>query len=531
MYSSAQQFSLLGPIQTISDILTAGVAVTAFSLLLYALTFNLRDRVARTFAFIMICVVIVFAGEAFASTAPRAMWLDFWLRVQWVGIALLPAAYFQFSDALLETTGRPSRGRRRLAIRLGYLISIGFIATLPFGGLVGSLVPENEPAPYLEATAITDLFVLYYLGMMLLALINFLRAYLRTVTSASQRRMVYLVVGAVAPALGSFPFLLFTTGFSARHPVLFWSVVAGSNFLVNGLLVVMAYGVAFFGVAWPDRVVKSRLFRWILRGPVSASLTLALTTIIRRTSGLESALVPIIMVATILLTQHLITLLAPTAERWLFYGQDKEDLQVVKSLEDRLLTRNDLQQYLEMILAALCDRLQAPGAFLASIQPEGLEQVVRVGRVRFDDSAVSQEITRLVQQNGSLPDLFQWGETYLMPLFDSGEEPEEGEGRANLLGILGVSGINVAEVDEEEAEVIRVLVSRASEALLDYRLQEEVFASLENLNTKVETIQRLRAAGQYNRARVFEADGLPVNGDVTQWVKDALSHYWGGPKL
>jgi len=308
-------------------------------------------------------------------------------------------------------------------------------------------------------------------------------------------------------------------------------VVAGSNFLVNGLLVVMAYGVAFFGVAWPDRVVKSRLFRWILRGPVSASLTLALTTIIRRTSGLESALVPIIMVATILLTQHLITLLAPTAERWLFYGQDKEDLQVVKSLEDRLLTRNDLQQYLEMILAALCDRLQAPGAFLASIQPEGLEQVVRVGRVRFDDSAVSQEITRLVQQNGSLPDLFQWGETYLMPLFDSGEEPEEGEGRANLLGILGVSGINVAEVDEEEAEVIRVLVSRASEALLDYRLQEEVFASLENLNTKVETIQRLRAAGQYNRARVFEADGLPVNGDVTQWVKDALSHYWGGPKL
>jgi len=459
------------------------------------------------------------------------MWLDFWLRVQWVGIALLPAAYFQFSDALLETTGRPSRGRRRLAIRLGYLISIGFIATLPFGGLVGSLVPENEPAPYLEATAITDLFVLYYLGMMLLALINFLRAYLRTVTSASQRRMVYLVVGAVAPALGSFPFLLFTTGFSARHPVLFWSVVAGSNFLVNGLLVVMAYGVAFFGVAWPDRVVKSRLFRWILRGPVSASLTLALTTIIRRTSGLESALVPIIMVATILLTQHLITLLAPTAERWLFYGQDKEDLQVVKSLEDRLLTRNDLQQYLEMILAALCDRLQAPGAFLASIQPEGLEQVVRVGRVRFDDSAVSQEITRLVQQNGSLPDLFQWGETYLMPLFDSGEEPEEGEGRENLLGILGVSGINVAEVDEEEAEVIRVLVSRASEALLDYRLQEEVFASLENLNTKVETIQRLRAAGQYNRARVFEADGLPVNGDVTQWVKDALSHYWGGPKL
>ena len=39
--------SLLAGIKTINQILTAGIAITAFSLLIYALTFNLRDRVAR----------------------------------------------------------------------------------------------------------------------------------------------------------------------------------------------------------------------------------------------------------------------------------------------------------------------------------------------------------------------------------------------------------------------------------------------------------------------------------------------------
>ena len=35
-----------------------------------------------------------------------------WMRVQWVGIAFVPAAYLHFSDALLRTTGALSRWRR-----------------------------------------------------------------------------------------------------------------------------------------------------------------------------------------------------------------------------------------------------------------------------------------------------------------------------------------------------------------------------------------------------------------------------------
>jgi hypothetical protein len=54
---------------------------------------------------------------------------------------------------------------------------------------------------------------------------------------------------------------------------------------------------------------------------------------------------------------------------------------------------------------------------------------------------------------------------------------------------------------------------------------------MENLQPQVAMIQQLRAASSYNKTSVLmdEAD-LPEE-DFIDWVKDALSHYWGGPKL
>src|SRR5512136_1752120 len=100
-------------LQLINQLLTAGIALTAFSLLLYALTFNLRDRVARTFALILICVVIVFVGDAISSVANSDKVLQLWLQTEWFGIAFLPACYFHFSDALMATTGRQYYGSQK----------------------------------------------------------------------------------------------------------------------------------------------------------------------------------------------------------------------------------------------------------------------------------------------------------------------------------------------------------------------------------------------------------------------------------
>ncbi len=318
---------LLVSLKTVNQLLTAGIAITAFSLLLHALTFNLRDRVARSFAIILACVVIGFAGDAIASTVTSAHDLEYWLRLQWIGITFLPPAYLHFSDALLATTGQPSRGRRRFAIRLTYLISLGFLITIPFALLVGPLVLDVKQAPHLQRTPLTWVFTGYYVACIVLSWIILWRAYQRTVTSTSRRRMRYLMAGALAPALGSYPYLLLGSGTAATHPLLFWLIATISNTLVFGLIVVMAYAVSFFGVSWPDRVVKRRLFKWLMRGPFTASIVLTITTLVRRAGeryGLPySAAVPILMVATLLVMEYLITLAAPIWERWLFHGGDR----------------------------------------------------------------------------------------------------------------------------------------------------------------------------------------------------------------
>lgn len=526
---------LINSLRTINELLTAGIAITAFSLLIYALSFNLRDRVARSFAIILLCVVVVFVGEALGSVTSSPRQLEFWLRIQWLGIIFLPASYLHLSDALLATTGRPSRGRRRAAVRLTYVLSLVFLFTLPFPWLVGPLVQDVEQAPHLRATWLTWIFTAYYATAMAIAWINFWRAHQRTVANVSRRRMTYLLIGALAPALGSYPFLLFSSGFIARIPVVFWSVVTISNLMISALLVLMAYAVAFFGVPWPDRVVKRRLFKWLMRGPVTASSVLAVTTIVRRAGEVfgvtYTAFVPVLMTATILILEHLITLVAPVWERWLFHGRDHADIEFLQTLEERLLTQGDLRQFLEAVLAAVCDRLQVNRAFVASLNAQGMELLVTIGGVNpLENEDLSADLLEEVTQNGIEEGLFSWGAYWLIPMYDQEEYDSQ------LLGLLGVLRHPDQALDQEQSQDLSILAERAALALGDRYRQQQVFTSLEALTPQMDMIERLRAATRYDGVssltETLTAPDAPLEDrNISQWVKDALTHYWGGPKL
>jgi hypothetical protein len=78
-----------------------------------------------------------------------------------------------------------------------------------------------------------------------------------------------------------------------------------------------------------------------------------------------------------------------------------------------------------------------------------------------------------------------------------------------------------------------ILASRAAMALEDRYMQQKVFTSLESLTPQVDFIQRLRAASRYDGSEVltYSDQALLENDELPVWVKDALSHYWGGPKL
>jgi hypothetical protein len=532
--------NLLAGIQTINQILTAGIAITAFSLFLYALSFNLRDRVARSFAVILLCVVVVFTTEAFQNKDVAEWGIDFLLRLQWIGIVFLPAAYLHLSDALLVTAGRPSRGRRRLVVRLTYLVSSGFLILLSLGYLVGDLVPNGRPAPHLERTIWTEVFTVYYVAIMVLAGINFARAYSRMLTRSGQRRMLYLMAGATAPALGSYPYMLYGSALAAEFPLLFWSVATAINLLVGGLVVVMAYAVAFFGVSWPDRLVKSRLFKWILRGPVTASVALGLMTVVRRGGGVffgatYSAFVPLVVVISVLLLEHLITLLSPIWERWLFFGRDRVELQLLQNIEERLLTRGDMQQFLETVLAAVRDHMQSSSAFVVALDGEELSLVVLAGnRSLIDQQDLSEALNEVSnQENGFGRKEFIWGDFWILPLRQRRQNDMDKDEIPPLLGFMGIAR-NTGQpekIDADQRNALWLLAERAALALEDRQLQLRVFRSLEDLQPKMDMLQRLRARGSYDSRASLLSEDIPPDSDLVNWVKDALTHYWGGPKL
>ena len=129
--------SLLAGLQTLNNILTAGIAITAFSLFLYALSFNLRDRVARSFAIILLCVVVVFTTEALQNKDPCQVGESNCCCVcSGSALSFFHLRIYIFG-CVLVTAGRPSRGRRRIAVRLVYAVSVGFLVLLSMGVLVG----------------------------------------------------------------------------------------------------------------------------------------------------------------------------------------------------------------------------------------------------------------------------------------------------------------------------------------------------------------------------------------------------------
>ena len=516
--------------RTISEILAAGIAITAVALLLYSLTFNQKDRIARTFTLILICVATVFTADAFSSTAATSDSIAFWLKIQWIGILYLPPTYLHFSDAILATTGKPSKGKRRWSIRATYIISTCFLLTIPLNMFLGPLVMLDEPAAFLQRTIFTDLFSIYYILSMIASWINFTRSYQRTTTPTTRRRMFYLITGALAPALGSFPYLLYGSSFASDHGLIFWIVVMVSNILVGGLIVMMSYSIAFFGVNWPDRVVKRRLFKWIMRGPVTAIVALGFTTIIRRGGsffGMEyTALVPITMTLTILIFEYMITIFSPIWEKWIFNNNDQEEIDLITDLSDRLMTRNDLRQFLEAVQAAISDRFQSKSVFIAAFTDGNLNMVVSQGDTSFlEENHLEESILPAMINKGTSTDIFKWGSYILLPLF------EEGKLDKSLLGILGIEKVDQEYFDDDDRQVLILLSKRIILALVNRALQYEVFKKAQELSPQFEQFQQMRAESRFPTVDDLTETDFTVPTDVSNMVKDALTHFWGGPKL
>ena len=171
-------------------------------------------------------------------------------------------------------------------------------------------------------------------------------------------------------------------------------------------------------------------------------------------------LVPIVMVASVLLFEYLITLFAPLAERVLFFGKDQADLQAIRNIEEHLLTRKDLQQFLELVLSAVCDRLQSASGVVLAFNGDGLEKVVSTGHSDAPPEDLMETLTALAEKEDR-PRLIIWQEAVVLPLYQ-----ESDNAPAGAIVVAG-GGTRIEDMDAGQIDSLDALADRA--AAVGYR--------------------------------------------------------------
>ena len=603
-------FELQGLLELVNVVLLSGIVIVSCALLLYLIIYNPRNNVARSFAALLACVL----GTYFVDLALFGVEdLDaaiVWLRFQWVGIAFAPAAYLSFSNAVLITTGARSR-LRDVAVRVSYFLSAFLLLGVAFSDLVVRDGALARGALHLLPGQFFPFFVAYFFAAVGWGAVNVLWARRRCLTSTSRRRMAYLAATFAAPAAGVFPYLLLTGWPDSALGTALWLLLVLGNVGVGLMLVLLAYSVAFFGALTPDRVVKHRLVRFLLRGPFVATLVVVVIIAASQAEGWLGLpgrrLMLFGAVGVILLLQLGIELAKPVIDRAL-YRQDQPEIAWIQDLSNRLLTTTDLRQFLENVLTALCDLLRVKTAFVAVIdggvphlevvcgplepgtaddlppeawqvpaeaeptlasprpepatssaaspatssaelaRPEGSVGLPAVSLVEPPAvslveppaassveppavSSVEPSKGRHIERHG---DLFVWNGYWLAPLrTPSSSSPPEGGGKGgDVIGVVGIAArAPRPDLSPEEQTGMDVLLAQAVAALEDRQLQQGLFSALEWIIPEIEDIQRRRGVVHYIGEQALSGFSLVEAAEFRQWVRDALSHYWGGPKL
>ena len=446
---------------------------------------------------------------------------------------------------MLRTTNYRIGRRQRLGW-LGLVLSVISAVVALFTGYIVGEVRYFPPISYLEAGPFFWLFALYYVLAIYLALANVWKARQRCLTDSSRERITYLLIAFIAPGIGIFPYLI---GFNrlAGEPasssplVLILAILV--NLAVAFMLVLMAYSVAYFGVLTPDRVVRYRLIRFFFRGPlVAIGVILAVLTIprVERVLGLPRDIVLFSVITGVIVLSQLILSVTKSFVDRLVYREDRDEIAWVRELDRRLLTTSDVRQFLENNLVALCEMLRVPAGFVAATAGPDLMLEVVVGpdethdQVRAVDDWGEALTTSLKQ---SVPDYQPLSHAgfWIWPLV----EPEREGDELRVLGILGVRARSeTPSLTREEVAVLEQMVTSVTHALMDRQLQLRVFVALRRIIPDVERIRQMRNFVPYVSQESAESQAnvllnpSPVHSpEFEAWVKDALSHYWGGPKL
>lgn len=533
--------SLTDILAFINDLLQAVIVIFGTAVVLYNLGRARRDRVTRSFCALISFVIITYFAETLVSQALVPVSAEILLRLEWVGIAMVPAAQFHLSDALLVTTGAISR-RRRLLVRAGYISGMVFLGLVLFTDYIVTtsanlLISETR---HLDAGPFFAVFVIYFWAVTAASIYNVWRARHRCLTRTTRQRMTTTLLVFLAAPLAVFPYLILSSNaLRGELPIWLWLVVITGNVVVGIMFAIMTAHLIYFGAASPDRVVRVKLFKFMARVPMAASIVLVVYVVVQRISPgigipVETA-VAVAIVATVMLVEWAVHAYKRPLERF-FHLNNDPDVQRIQQLSERLLTTSDLHQFLDSILAATCEALRTPTAFVVAMTAGGPQIESLIGPLTDSETLLQQDNWQhLAHANGeeeaelhTVDGFIVWQEYWLRPLHS--------RHRDDLLGILGIRARTAApDLSEQEWRILDNLEDQIAAALEDRILQQEVFAAVEGLLPQIIALQQRRSEATFGGLPVLtavsSADTVVDDPEFNSMVRDALRDFWGGPKL
>lgn len=525
-----------------NDVLEAVIVIFGSAVVLYYSNRWRRSTVTRAFALLIVFVVLVYLSELLVSRIVEPTSAELWLRIGWIGIAMVPAAQFHLSSALLATTGQLPN-RRRFLVPGAYLLGGTFAVLAQTTNLVAGEPIAAAQGVRLTAGTFFPLFVLYFWLVSASGIYNVWRARKRCLTSATRRGMTNTLIAFLAAPLAVFPYMMTVRNPGQEVPIWLWLLLIAGNLLVGVMFGVLTAELAYFGAQSPDRVVRVRLYKFMARVPLAGTIVLMVYIIVSRNSpilGLPTEVaLGFALVATVMIVEWAIHAYKRPLER-LFQLEDDPDVRRIQTLSERLVTTAELHQFLESVLAATVESMRTPTAFVVGFTKEGPRLEAVVGPLAEPEAILKDaEFQQIAsnsngqegQENGLqvVDDFVLWQEYWIRPLYYRQTEI--------LLGIFGLRA-RAAEPDlsEAEQEIFDRLSDQVSLALEDRILQQEVFSTVENLLPEITALQQRRQAAAFGGLPALTADEQPGEAVISdpafsKMVRDALTHYWGGPKL
>lgn len=529
----------------LNQLLAAAVLIVTFSLLAYIAMQNWRNEIARALLVLLSGVVVVYGGDLLLARATQASTIEFLARAQWFGIALVPAAYIHLANGLLAIGDRqPLAARTRSLIPLAYAGSIAFFLLVALGTdlVVRGELPSGPIAQFRPGPLFWG-YTLFFIFSAITVMIAIVASERTALTITQRRRLRYLGATFAAPGIGVFPFLVLGAP-SATPTTAILLLQAIASITVAIMITVMTYSVAFQGVLLPDRLIKQDFLRWWLYGPfigISIVLFMQVVPLFEQLIGLpQNTLLTFgVMLMTVLMPLF-VSRVKPYLDA-LVYMQDQDEIDYLRNLPRSTFTRADLRALLENSLVAICGALRVETGFVAA-PSNGSYTIKAVCGPRSDVKRFAAEypLDELMPQLEQLPprardtlpptDAFLYcGGFCLLPL----RSPD-----SLFLGALAVAyspeqlqrGGSLAP---ETRQLISILAHQMELALSTVQMQQRIFDTLRGLGPEMESLQQLASRlEQATPATLNTLDSdLILDPTFPQLVKEALTQFWGGPKL